>query len=147
VPLAGGTRQSAPPAKRAQAERPRADRLGDPLPPGALARMGTHRLRHPGGVYAVAFSPAESALVAAAEDRVIRLWDRATGKEVRTLTGHGGAVMALAFSRDGKTLASASRDRTVILWDAQTGRQLRRCAGHQGEVWSVVFSRDGKLVL
>src|SRR5262249_21128492 len=48
-----------PPAKAdpTEAKPPRTDLLGDPLPPGALARMGTVRFRLPGKVKRVAFSP------------------------------------------------------------------------------------------
>jgi RNA polymerase sigma factor (sigma-70 family) len=130
----------APPAART-------DHLGDPLPPGAVARLGTHRLRHPGVVETIVFTKDSRTLITAGDDRTIRLWDRQTGKEVRRLTGHAGVVTALALSPEGKTLASASRDQTVILWDLATGKERRRCTGHQGDVWSVVFSRDGKLVL
>lgn len=139
--------KGAPPSKPDGAEPHATDRFGDPLPPGAVARMGTHRLRHPGVVEAVTFSSDSAILVAAGEDQTIRLWDRATGKEIRQLTGHRGPVTAVALSPDGKTLASASRDQTLILWEMATGKELGRCAGHQGEVWSVVFSPDGKALL
>src|SRR2546430_799038 len=39
------------------AGKPRVDRLGDPLPPGVLARMGSGRLRHADTLETVAFSP------------------------------------------------------------------------------------------
>src|SRR5262249_9303124 len=35
----------------------RRDPAGDPLPPGAIARLGTLRFRYPGRVHAVAFLP------------------------------------------------------------------------------------------
>src|SRR5262249_2781421 len=35
----------------------RGDHLGDPLPPGALVRLGSARWRHAGQIYGITFSP------------------------------------------------------------------------------------------
>jgi RNA polymerase sigma factor (sigma-70 family) len=140
----GHAAEGTAPAPPAAAEPHPTDLLGDPLPPGAVARMGTHRLRYEGRVNAVTFTADSGTVVAAGEDQTIRLWDRATGKEVRSLSGHQGAVTGLALSPDGKTLASASRDQTILLWDMPGGKEVGRCLGHKGEVWSIVFAPDGK---
>ncbi|MUH00663.1 hypothetical protein F7734_53695 [Scytonema sp. UIC 10036] len=50
-------------------------------------------------------------------DNTIKLWDVATGKELKTLKGHSRSVYSVAWSADGKQLASGSSDNTVILWD------------------------------
>ena len=47
---------------------------------------------HPGVVKGVAFSPDGHLLATASDDKTARLWDPATGKRLRTLTGHSGAV-------------------------------------------------------
>src|SRR5947199_10853362 len=79
----------------------RTDRLGDALPDGVIARMGTTRLRESDTVTALVFSPDRKLLASAgANASVVRMWDTATGKEVRQLPVEYGT--ALAFSPDGK---------------------------------------------
>jgi RNA polymerase sigma factor (sigma-70 family) len=102
------------------------------------------------GSYAVAFAPDGRTLATGGRDALVRLWDVATGKEVRVMDGHKGQkpgegwIACVAFSPDGKTLAEASRDGTVGLWDPATGKEERRLTGHAGRVWSVAWSPDGK---
>jgi hypothetical protein len=90
--------------------------VGDPLPPGALVRLGTVRLRHPGGALAVAFAPDGKTLASGGLDGTVRLWDAATGQEIRRFRGHQDIVSAVAFSPDGRKLASGSWDGTGLVW-------------------------------
>ena len=53
---------------------------------------------------------------AVGRDRLVRLWDVATGEELVRLPGHSDYVYSLAFSPDGKTLVSSSGDTTLRLW-------------------------------
>src|SRR5207302_559231 len=58
------------------------DSYGDPLPTGALLRLGTTRLRQPGGCYCVALSP-DGKRVASGGVYSVRVWDAATGVKLR----------------------------------------------------------------
>src|SRR5262249_51111528 len=101
------------------------DRLGDPLPPGAVARLGTDRFRLGGQVYHLVCSPDGKSLFSCAggreilsdDDKAVLMWDARTGRQVRRFEGHEHLVMSLALAPDGKTLASGSADGTVRLWD------------------------------
>src|SRR5580692_4249534 len=59
------------------------DQHGDPLPPGALARYGSARLRHGPEPLGLGFSPDGKMLgsISPREDS-IRLWDPKTGREL-----------------------------------------------------------------
>jgi uncharacterized caspase-like protein len=83
-------------------------------------------------------------LASASRDHTIKLWDVASGREIRTLSGHSSAVASVAFSPDGRTLASGSGDHTIKLWDVASGREIRTLSGHSDVVWSVAFSPDGR---
>src|SRR5262249_39480309 len=77
----------------------------------------------------------------------IRVWDLATGKELRRLKGHSAGVTCVTFSPDGKTAFSASGDNTVRQWDVASGKELRKFEGHSQRVLWVACSADGKRIL
>jgi WD40 repeat protein len=63
-------------------------------------------------------------LASASKDRTVRLWDPATGAEIRTLGGNAAPVSGVALSPDGKTVISYSDDRKLRSWDATSGKEL-----------------------
>src|SRR5207249_1402287 len=96
--------KSAEPLKPERTKRARTDRYGDPLPEGAIARIGTVRFRHGEAVRSVAFSPSGGELASASVDGTIRRWDLATGKELwRFEKSHAWNSICVAFSADGKS--------------------------------------------
>src|SRR5262249_35678746 len=152
-----GSEVAAKPSEDQGDKSSRGDVLGDPLPPGVLARLGTLRLRHQGEVTFVSFV-AGGQLLTAGQDNTIRLWDLEKRKEVRRFTrptsvvvkkpnketkgkatqaaidalivaqANRGGSFQVAVTADGKTLAAAGGN-VLQLWDLSTGKELRKIGG------------------
>jgi WD40 repeat protein/tRNA A-37 threonylcarbamoyl transferase component Bud32 len=99
---------------------------------------------HASDVNSVAFSPNGQTLASGSDDKTIKLWDVATGKETSTFKGHFGWIWAIAFNPNGKTLASGSADKTIKLWNLETSEEIRTLKAHTDGVTTVAFSPNGK---
>jgi hypothetical protein len=135
---------------------PRKDCYGDPLPPGAVARLGTVRLRHASGVSAVFFSHDGRALITGGNfdpvtpltaPAAVCVWDAATGQLLRRFAEPRKNTRYYALAPDGDTLAVRGKFYgTIDLWQISTGKLLRRlgASSKDGLIGAMAFSPDGK---
>jgi WD40 repeat protein len=163
------TTATAQETKKPQAAKPVAfDAQGDPLPAEALARLGTLRWRHASPVNYLAFLSDGKKLLTASQDQSIRLWEVATGKELKRFSNPatdfggevafrggppGGGVMVMrrglggqfraVLSSNGKVLAIAGRDQAIRLLDPDTGKETGKIPVPQDGVGELAISPDG----
>jgi RNA polymerase sigma factor (sigma-70 family) len=136
--------QAPDPAGPPAEEAPPTDRYGDPLPAGAFLRLGTLRFRHELLIHSLAVAPDGKSIASGGSGHAVRLWDAATGKELRRFP-HGGEALDVAFAPDGKSLAFTSHPH-VLLCDAATGKELQRFTGHTNGICGVAFAPDGRVL-
>jgi WD40 repeat protein len=139
-----------PAAKGQQA----ADRLGDPLPRGAVARLGTTRLR-PGSTTNLAFVP-DGKRVAATYGASVTFWDPANGRQCGGIQRSGSDVRGVVFSPDNQYVFTGddnqapyggSQQHVIAKWEVATGKVVRRfLPGTSESVWGLALSPDGALV-
>jgi WD40 repeat protein len=101
----------------------RVDALGDPLPPGAIARLGTVRLRDTSESLVVAFCPDGATFATGHDDGGICIWQRSTGRLIHRLEGHTKPVTGLLYANRG-VLVSGAGDNSLRWWDANGGTAI-----------------------
>ena len=99
---------------------------------------------HTGSIPGIAISRDGTRLLSASVDKTIRLWDIATGQELRRFIGHTDKAVCVVFSPEETRAASAGHDGTVRIWDVQSGSEIYCLRGHRGWVNRVDFSPDGR---
>ena len=110
--------------------------------PGLTLR---HVLRgHRGWIGRIAWSPDGRRLASPSSDGTIRIWDAASGTEVRAVTGYNEFVYSVDWSPDGNCIASASFDKTARVWEVASGKQLHTIE-HSETVVAVSWSADAQL--
>jgi RNA polymerase sigma factor (sigma-70 family) len=141
--------ESKPPASPQNAKpQVRLDQAGDPLPAEAISRLGTIRFRHGGAISSIVFTPDGKSLVSCGIWDGIRIWDTASGKQIRRLAIETAGDRPLSVSPDGKLMAILVRTKTpqeesIALHEFATGR-LVRSFGKENQGSALLFSPDGK---
>lgn len=99
-----------------------------------------------GAVKAIAYSP-DGALFAAAvgEEKAVKLFAVATGKELAALKGSKAAVACLAFSANGHLLAAAgARGSEIKVWNVHSHLEVATLPGNSNGVLSLAFAPDSR---
>jgi pleiotropic regulator 1 len=94
---------------------------------------------HIGWVRSVAVDPGNEWFVTGGADRLIKIWDLASGTLKLTLTGHINAVRALAVSSRHPYMFSGSEDKQVFCWDLEYNKVIRKYTGHLSGVYSLAL--------
>lgn len=103
---------------------------------------------HREGVHDVAFSPDGSRLLTVSYDRSIRLWDAASGRQLRCTQAERGTHVRAGFVPDSTPVwIAAHRDGTVVMRDVMSGRPRAKVTAPHGVIEFLQLSRDGGCVL
>jgi RNA polymerase sigma factor (sigma-70 family) len=124
----------------------RADRQGDPLPDGAVLRLGTTRLRH-ANLFSLAFMP-DGKLTSFGGDYTVRVWNPATGQLLRERAIEKEAMHRFwggCLSPEGKRVAMQKIDRMKV-FDVESGKELASVKLQSAIEGRARFSPDGQFL-
>ncbi len=120
------------------------DHLGDPLPEGAVQRLGTRRMQY--SISDMAYSAdGEKAFVMSGEK--VHVWDLIRGEQLGAYRVSDHSLAAMDCDQSVRKALFADRSGTVIEWDLEENREVHRFATGRESLISVRYSPDGERVL
>ena len=102
---------------------------------------------HADTVFAFQLSPDAHQLATAGGDRLIKLWDLDTKRELARFEGHQGAVMGVAFNTNGTQLVSVGADKEIKVWDVKTREKLIALGQHKVGLSAVAWSAASQQIV
>ena len=99
----------------------------------------------------VCISPDGSIALTGGSDQIVRLWDIASGRCLKSFNlhseGHNDYITAVCISYDNSIVASGADDGTLCFWDVKTGHCLQLHKQHSSKVTSVSLSSDSRYAI
>src|SRR4029079_14414735 len=102
---------------------------------------------HPSHVDRVALLPDGKRAISGGDDRTIRVWDIASGRERRRWVGADCPIFGLAATPDGTRVVVAGDDSDLRVWDIESRHLLHRLKGRGGAVFALAVTPDGRYAL
>jgi WD40 repeat protein len=107
-------------------------------------------------MFSPTFFTSDGRQLIASEPEGVRIWDIATGKEVRwALRTKRNAFHRVALSHDGRFLASggdgpgwggAANDPAIRVWELASGEEVATLVGNEEGTWDLDFSPDDRFL-
>ena len=120
---------------------------------GSAGELGTVRLADPGTgvitaswtahgdtIFDLAVSNDGKLLATAGGDKLVKLWDLETHRELAKLEGHVAQVLTLAFDANSTQLISGGADFQLKVWDVKTHERIMSLGTHTTAVNAVTWS-------
>ena len=101
---------------------------------------------HSDTVFDLEFSRDGSQLVTAGGDRLIRVWEVATRKEIATLEGHTAQVLTAAFNSNATQVVSGGADKELKVWDIASREKIISLGRHSAGVTGVSWPGDNQVI-
>ncbi len=123
----------------------------------AILKLNTEG--HTGTIRSIMATSDHNQIVTASDDKTIRVWDAATGRELRKFGGHiglgsEGQSYSLSLSPDDKYLAAggwlsenSSGYGDVRIYDFHTGKLIKVLQSHTSVIFGLRFSKDGNYLV
>ncbi|KRY93799.1 Pleiotropic regulator 1 [Trichinella pseudospiralis] len=94
---------------------------------------------HTGWVRSIDVEPGNEWFCTGGADRIIKIWDLASGRLKLSLTGHISTVRAVKVSVRQPYLFSAGEDKQVKCWDLEYNKVVRHYHGHLSAVYDLAL--------
>jgi len=115
------------------------------------ARQETPRLvpqiGHPALVQFISSSRDGKLLLTGGDDSTVRLWDVASGKLLRYLSGLPVGRFPCGLSTDGRYIMAEANDYSVRVWSSSSGLELEPLRGHKTPILSIASDPESRIVM
>ncbi len=102
---------------------------------------------HTNWVRSAEFNPDANWAVTGGDDKLVKLWDVGTHKELNTFFDHNDCVNQVAFTPDGNGIAACSADNSIKVWDARSRNLIQHYPAHGDSVTSFSIHPSGNYLL
>jgi WD40 repeat protein len=99
---------------------------------------------HEDVVHEMALSGDGGFLATAGGDKMVRLWEMISQKEVGRIEAHADAVLGLALNTNATQVLTVSSDKQMKLWDVETGLSAVTIGPRAYGFTAAAWSEDGK---
>jgi WD40 repeat protein len=101
---------------------------------------------HNDSVFAIDIAQHGERIVTAGGDKLVKLWELGSHKELARLEGHSGAVLGAAFNSNATQVVSAGADRELKIWDLDTREKIISLGKPSTALTAVTWLTNGNVI-